>query len=171
MEKLCEELGVEPEDPVMLVLAFTLDAETMGFFSKAEWMKGMENLQCNNTNQLKGKLSYLRSFLKNQELFRKMYLYAFDFAKEGKTSLDIDRASAMLEVLLGERWTVFPSFKKFLAQSSMTSMTRDQWNCTLEFSQMINEDMSNYDEDGAWALMLDDFVEWFREEKGIAASA
>ena len=99
-------------DPVMLVLAFTRGAETMGFVSKAEWMKGMEDLQCNKTCQLKGKLTYLRSLLKDQESFRKIYLYAFDFAKEGKTSLDIDNASAMLELLLGRKVDSFPQLQE-----------------------------------------------------------
>ncbi|VDI69728.1 Hypothetical predicted protein [Mytilus galloprovincialis] len=72
MEKFCEDIGVEPENIVMLVLAWKLEAKSMlhnvlgvlyilqivmlvlawkleaksmGFFTKAEWLKGMTDLQ------------------------------------------------------------------------------------------------------------------------------
>eukprot|EP00074_Homo_sapiens_P095664 XP_016873893.1 DCN1-like protein 5 isoform X1 [Homo sapiens] len=45
MEKFCEDIGVEPENIIMLVLAWKLEAESMGFFTKEEWLKGMTSLQ------------------------------------------------------------------------------------------------------------------------------
>ena len=45
MEKFCEDIGVEPENIVMLVIAWNLEAESMGFFTQDEWMKGMTKLQ------------------------------------------------------------------------------------------------------------------------------
>ena len=45
MEKFCEDIGVEPENIVMLVLAWKLEADQMGFFSLQEWMMGMMKLQ------------------------------------------------------------------------------------------------------------------------------
>ncbi|XP_014680034.1 PREDICTED: DCN1-like protein 5, partial [Priapulus caudatus] len=45
MEKFCEDIGVEPENIVMLVLAWKLDAKQMGFFTLAEWLKGFSELQ------------------------------------------------------------------------------------------------------------------------------
>ena len=45
MEKFCEDIGVEPENLVMLVLAWMLDAKQMGFFTQTEWMNGMTKLQ------------------------------------------------------------------------------------------------------------------------------
>ncbi|XP_049488028.1 DCN1-like protein 4 isoform X4 [Panthera uncia] len=45
MEKFCEDIGVEPENVVMLVLAWKLDAQNMGYFTLQEWLKGMTSLQ------------------------------------------------------------------------------------------------------------------------------
>ncbi|MBV96683.1 DCN1-like protein 4, partial [Eschrichtius robustus] len=38
MEKFCEDIGVEPENVVMLVLAWKLDAQNMGYFTLQEWL-------------------------------------------------------------------------------------------------------------------------------------
>lgn len=45
IEALCAGMGVKPEDPVTLVLAFKMEAKQMGFFTRKEWNKGMVELQ------------------------------------------------------------------------------------------------------------------------------
>ena len=45
MEKFCEDIGVEPENVVMLVLAWKMNAHQMGFFSQQEWLRGLVELQ------------------------------------------------------------------------------------------------------------------------------
>lgn len=45
MEKFCEDIGVEPENVVMLVLAWKMNARQMGFFTLQEWLKGLTDLQ------------------------------------------------------------------------------------------------------------------------------
>lgn len=45
IEAFCKALGVDPEDPVMLVLAYKMDAKQMGYFTKKEWLKGLQDLQ------------------------------------------------------------------------------------------------------------------------------
>ncbi|XP_075853930.1 DCN1-like protein 4 isoform X5 [Microcebus murinus] len=81
MEKFCEDIGVEPENVVMLVLAWKLDAQNMGYFTLQEWLKGMTSLQCDTTEKLRNTLDYLRSLLNDSTNFKLIYRYAFDFAR------------------------------------------------------------------------------------------
>ncbi|XP_043928515.1 DCN1-like protein 5 [Protopterus annectens] len=161
MEKFCEDIGVEPENIIMLVLAWKLEAVNMGFFTKEEWVKGMTKLQCDCTEKLQSKFDYLRSLLNDTATFKNIYRYAFDFARDkDQRSLDLDTAKSMLALVLGRTWPLFSVFYQFLEQSKYKVMNKDQWFNVLEFSRTVHADLANYDEDGAWPVLLDEFVEW-----------
>lgn len=81
MEKFCEDIGVEPENVVMLVLAYKMQARQMGFFTQAEWLKGLSELQCDSISKLQSKTDYLRNLLNDQHTFKGIYRYAYDFAR------------------------------------------------------------------------------------------
>lgn len=44
------------------------------------------------------------------------------------------------------------------------SLQADQWNSFYDFSLAIDEDFTQYDENAAWPVLIDDFVEWSREQ-------
>ncbi|XP_037285974.1 DCN1-like protein SCCRO4 isoform X3 [Rhipicephalus microplus] len=163
MEKFCEDIGVEPENIVMLVLAWKMGAKHMGFFSEEEWLHGLSSLQCDTIQKIQGKLDYLKSLLNDQNHFKSIYRYAYDFARDkDQRSMDMATAKAMLQLLLGKHWPLCASFHQFLEQSKYRVINKDQWCNVLEFSRTIKPDLSNYDEDGAWPVLLDEFVEWLR---------
>lgn len=165
MEKLCNDLEVEPTHIVMLVLAWKLKAKTMCVFSKDEWMSGMHLLQCDGLRKLKDKLPYLESLLADAALFKQIFRYSFDFARDvSQRSLDKATAVEMIRMLLVDRWSETSVFLRYLEQCAYRVVNRDQWNNILEFAQTIRADCANYDEDGAWPVLLDDFVEWRRKK-------
>ncbi|KAK4337022.1 hypothetical protein RND71_043998 [Anisodus tanguticus] len=53
-------------------------------------------------------------------------------------------------------------FDKFLSESNHKNINEDQWCNILEFSKVITPDFKNYDEDGAWPLLMDEFVDWYK---------
>ncbi|XP_072040527.1 LOW QUALITY PROTEIN: DCN1-like protein 5 [Amphiura filiformis] len=156
------------ENVVMMVVAWELEAEQMGFFTLEEWMKGMTKLQTDSPRKVQGKLDFMRSLLNDPPTFKKIYRYAFDFARDKEQrSMDIDTAKIMLTLLLGRQWELFSSFHHFLEQSKYRVINKDQWCNILEFSRAIRSDLSNYDEDGAWPVMLDEFVEWLHSRQQL----
>lgn len=171
MERFCRDLGVDPENIVMLVLAYKMGARQMGYFSQTEWSKGLTDLQCDSVAKVQSKIEYLKSFLNDSNIFKNIYRYAYDFARDkDQRSMDIETAKAMLDLLLGKQWPLYPEFAQFLRQSKYKVINKDQWCNILEFSRTINNDLANYDVDGAWPVMLDEFVEWLRHKRGIEPS-
>ena len=43
-------------------------------------------------------------------------------------------------------------------------ISADEWSMLLNFFTEVKPDCSNYQDDGAWPLLLDDYVEWRREQ-------
>lgn len=85
MEKFCEDIAVAPEDVVMLVLAWKMQARQMGFFSQSEWMKGLTDLQCDTVQKIQNKLDFLYNILNDPNTFKLIYRYAYDFARVSMT--------------------------------------------------------------------------------------
>lgn len=53
----------------------------MGFFTQTEWQKGLTDLQCDSAIKLKSKLDHLRGLMNDQNVFKNIYRYAYDFAR------------------------------------------------------------------------------------------
>lgn len=160
MERFCKSLGVQPDNIVMLILAHHLHAKTMGYFTLEEWCQGMRELRCDSTSKLKRKLPTLSTQLEDLNKFKAIYRYAFDFAKDtGQRTIDLETAKIMLNLLLQGRWSLLDQFCSFLDKCHNKCVNRDQWNNVLEFSRNIKSDLSNYDMDGAWPVMMDEFVD------------
>ena len=47
-------------------------------------------------------------------------------------------------------------------------VSADEWSMILQFCNEVEPNCSNYQDDGAWPLLLDDYVEWYREKHGGA---
>ncbi|XP_041979711.1 DCN1-like protein 5 [Aricia agestis] len=172
MEKFCEDLGVDPENVVMLVIAYKMGAKQMGYFTQEEWLKGLTDLQCDSVHKLQNKLEFLRNILNDPYMFKAIYRYSYDFARDKEQrSLEAGVARALLGVLL-PRWPLRAPLAEFLAGARRYRVVnRDQWCNILEFSRTVDAALAAYDPDGAWPVMLDEFVEWLRAGGGSAGGA
>jgi DCN1-like protein 4/5 len=68
---------------------------------------------------LKEKLPDLEASLNDPDVFKSVYRFAFDFAKNrGQRCLSLDSASEMLAMLLGGKWPELYPFIQFLKAST-----------------------------------------------------
>lgn len=166
--QLCEDLGVSPEDVVMLIISWHMNAQLMGEFSRSEFEDGLEKLGIDSVTKLKAKLPDLRSQLNDPTAFKQIYNYAFSFSKEKEQKcLQLETAVAMWKILITrEKWAHIDSWCQFLENNHKRAVFKDTWTQFLDFIENIDSNFSNYDENGAWPYLIDEFVAWKRGNLG-----
>lgn len=164
--QLCEDLGVDPADVVMLVLSWHFNAATMCEYSKDEFTSGMASLNCDSLSKLQAKLPELRRELDDPAKFKDIYNYAYNFSREkGQKCVQLDTAVGMWGLLLQSRWPMLDSWVSFLTEHHKRAISRDTWSQLWDFIRSVKEDLSDYDENGAWPYLIDEFVEHVRESQ------
>jgi len=162
----CEDIGIDPEDAVILVISEYMGAAHMLEYTKEEFVKGMERIGVDNADSLKSKVDQLRGELKVPERFEEVYLFTFSFARPiGQKSMMLDVAIALWKILLLDKFDLLDMWVMFLEKHRTTAITKDEWSLVLEFVNKVNGDLSKYDEDGAWPIVIDDFIEYISKTK------
>jgi len=165
VEKLCNDLKISTTSLTALVLAGQLGASEMGYFTRDEFVGGMERLKLYDLQGLKSHLTKTEKEVRlSPPLFADLYKFAFGFCCDAnnKKSIDTETAAAMVELLL-PKGPHTEKFCEFLRQSGKYKViNKDQWSCFLEFTRNVQGDLSNYDTNEAWPLLIDEFVEYIR---------
>lgn len=165
---LATECGLDPETDVrVLVMAWKLKSKAKpGEIRKEEFQAGMTSMGCDSVEALKAQLPTMDpGFMEHRE-FRDFYRFCFQFNREGtQRTIEKDMIIALLPMALCGRSHFEADFIEFLPTCDTTRITADQWNSFYEFSQTVSLDFTGFDEDGAWPLLIDEFVEWRRANK------
>ncbi|TCD63472.1 Scaffold-type E3 ligase [Steccherinum ochraceum] len=100
--KLCEDLKVDPEDVVLLSVAYQLKSPKMGEWSRKGWVDGWKELSCDTITAMSSTLVRLRDKLgSDSEYFAQVYNYTFDFSRPpGQRSLALDMAQGFWGLLI-----------------------------------------------------------------------
>ena len=164
--RFCEDLEVDPSDPITLVISMYMDAAVMGEYTKEEFYRGFQRLNCDSIKALKKKLPALRSELTDAYKFKDIYEFAFSFSREkGQKSLTLDTAIGMWKLLFGiSGWSMCEQWCDFVEENHRKAITKDTWYQLFEFAKQFANDLSDYDENGAWPYLIDEFVEWQNEK-------
>ncbi|KAK6133164.1 hypothetical protein DH2020_033102 [Rehmannia glutinosa] len=173
---LCNDLQVDPRychgklylklhTEHCLVVSWHMKAATMCEFSKQEFIGGLQSLGVDSLEKFRERISFMRSELKDEHKFREIYNFAFGWAKEkGQKSLALDTAIGMWQLLFAEKqWPLVDHWCQFLQARHNKAISRDTWSQLLEFARMVDPALSNYDPEGAWPYLIDEFVDYLTE--------
>jgi hypothetical protein len=166
--RLCEDIGLDSEDPVLLQIAFHCQAKTMFVFTKEEFVRGMSKLNCYSMNALKMAIEGLHMSLDNDsDLFRQTYLFAFNYARADQKSLDLETALGFWRILFPKRFALLPEWLEYVSKFHKHAIMKDEWNQVLEFVKRIpngknpKEILKMPAEDSALPLLIDEFTVWY----------
>lgn len=168
IEAMCTDLNISLLDPITLVIAYHCRAESMGTFSKEEFIRGMADLSCMDIAQLKRKIPELRAELGDAAACKKIYVFTFGFTlDQGQRQLPIDVSIELWKILLSDKFFFVDEWIAFAEASGCRAISRDIWMMLYDLATEVKPDLSNYEDDCSWPVLLDDFVASVRTKQNI----
>ena len=163
VEKFCVDLGVDPTEYIVLVLAWKFKASQMCRFTREEFLNGCQKMRAHDARSLKERFPELVAEVREEKNFKELYNFTFSFGLDhstGQRTLPVDLAIPLWDLVFAQnRPKILQSWFDFLKTSEVRGISRDTWNMFLPFSSSVKIDFSNYDESEAWPSLFDDFVE------------
>mmetsp|Transcript_10154 Transcript_10154/g.10029 ORF Transcript_10154/g.10029 Transcript_10154/m.10029 type:complete len:105 (+) Transcript_10154:461-775(+) len=97
--------------------------------------------------------------------FRPFYKFAFTFHRTDGKNVPVETCQVLFGLIFSDKYPILKTFFKFLAEKEVTHLTLDQWDSTYDLIRENPENLDNYDEYAAWPTLMDDFYQWYGENK------
>ncbi|CAK0863826.1 unnamed protein product, partial [Prorocentrum cordatum] len=163
------DLDVDPgTDVAALAFASACNAGEMGVFRRREFICGCVVLEVDSLDDLRSKMPVLREEVLSGKTLPEVYSYTFGVALEAPRKVLPLEEAAQYWALLLHQWQLREEFCTWAASHMKgKSISRDLWMMVLKLATEVPPDLSTYDESQAWHSVIDDFVEYYKEMKGL----
>lgn len=165
VENFCCDLEVNPDDFIVLVLAWKFQAEMMCRFTREEFLHGCKSLKVDSIKGIQSKFTELLTEVQNKQTFKDLYRWTYKFGLDvetGQRTLPIEMAISLWKLVYSQNEPKLLSrWLEFLEDHpSIRGIPRDTWDMYLNFTEQVSDDLSTYDDTEAWPSLFDDFVEY-----------
>lgn len=180
------DLDIEPEDPAALYLSYILDSPSTGVFERIFFVSGWSSLNVTNLKDMQKKLAAIKNtlfgpieLLQNDaelnETFKKVYSFTFQYILNSNNTpllkkLDYEDCMLYWDLLLKPKYLKeILVWNEFISKDYKKAINKDAWNMLLIFLNDFHDDpkLEKYDEMASWPLIIDNFVEYYKENKSI----
>ncbi|KAF9533520.1 Cullin binding-domain-containing protein, partial [Crepidotus variabilis] len=185
-QQLCEDAGMPMEGARPLIFAWQTDSPEMGKITKDEWVKTMSTFKIASMPGISIAMSELEELLFTEKApknagkdydkaafnvhaanpkaaFQKLYMFSFSLVKpEQSKNIDMETSVAFWTALLVPKYPLMSEIIDFINEhkGSYKATNKDLWSMMLEFCETVKPTLQDYEADGAWPTLLDDFVAW-----------
>jgi len=166
--QLFKDISVDPAaDVAALALAAACNAAEMGVFRRKEFICGCTVLEADSLEDLRDKMPELRTNVLSGKTLPEVYMYTFSIALEPPSKvLPLEEAQQYWALLLHD-WPLRQPFCDWADRHMKgKAINRDLWTMVLKLATEVPPDLSTYDENPAWPVVFDEFVEYYRAQKG-----
>lgn len=168
IQELCADIGITALDPVTLVIGHQCRADQMGVFTREEFIGGMQRLGCDEPQKLRAKLPELQEILRDRVRCKEIYIFTFQFAlDQGQRCLPAEMCIEFWKLLLKDHFALLDQWIAFVEAKVKNAISKDTWNMLYDLATQVKPDLSDYDADGAWPVLLDEFVDHVKSGKSL----
>lgn len=99
--------------------------------------------------------------------FSRFYDFVFFICREnGQKNITVSRALNAWRLVLAGRFRLLNQWCDFVEKNQRHNISEDTWQQVLSFCRCVHENLEGYDPEGAWPVLIDDFVEHMRRVSG-----
>ncbi|CAK9142506.1 unnamed protein product [Ilex paraguariensis] len=92
--------------------------------------------------------------------FSRFYDFVFFICRENnQKSITVSMAVTSWRLILAGRFRLLNQWCDFVEKNQRHNISEDTWRQVLAFSRCVHETLEGYDPEGAWPVLIDDFVD------------
>lgn len=100
--------------------------------------------------------------------FSRFYDFVFFVIREnGQKNITVSKAVTAWKIVLAGRFRLLDHWCYFVEKNQRFNISEDTWQQLLAFSRSVHENLEGYDREGAWPVLIDDFVEHMYRIGGV----
>lgn len=171
------DLDINVADIGALYLFELVQSPQLGRITRDGFLEGFSPTGSDSTAKMRNVVLTRRSQLpEDRTIFKRVYNHTFSLLIEDrKKAVDLEQAIDFWRLLFsddGFQWSTANApwlewWIEFLTTKYKRPINKDLWKQTLAFAEASHKDpsLSFWNEESSWPSVIDDFVQWVKEEK------